>query len=119
MRTQINVLDPARTTGRARQDHRKPVRDIPIPKELGAALAVTTDDKGRAFLSGLVPDEILVEAPGFGVQTMTILSPGIPGSKIPDSKVQAETERTITLTLAPSGKSRVVLSPLVTSRSRA
>ena len=73
--------------------------DFPVPKELGAALAVTTDDEGHASLSGLAPDELHVDAPGFGAQTMTIPTPGIP-----DSKAQPEIERTITLTLAYIGR---------------
>ncbi|MFI5459602.1 MAG: hypothetical protein ACHRXM_29610 [Isosphaerales bacterium] len=99
MRTEITVLDPAQSPLAHARIIPSRASDIPVPDPLGVALAATTDPKGRAFVSGLVPDEIRVEAPGFGAQTMTI-----PGSRIPDSRIQGETDRTITVTLAPVGR---------------
>jgi protocatechuate 3,4-dioxygenase beta subunit len=75
------------------------VSDLLVPEPLGLALAALTDGKGRAFVSGILPDEIRLEAPGFGVQTIAI-----PDSKIPDSKIPGDTNRTITVTLAHVGR---------------
>ncbi len=108
-RTQITVLDAGQSPlARARIIPSR-ASDIPLPEPLGLALASTTNGNGRAFVSGLVPDEIRVEAPGFGVQTIAI-----PDSRIPGFKIQGDTDHTITVTLAHVGR---VVGRLVVPRN--
>ncbi len=98
-RSQITVLKPSQTPLPHVRIIPSRASDIPVPESLGLALAVTTDAKGCALVSGLIPDEIRVEAPDFGVQTIAI-----PGSKSPDSKTREDGNRTITVTLANVGR---------------
>ncbi len=103
-RIQIIVLDAAQRPLTQARIIPSRASDIPVPEPLGLALAATTDDRGIAVVSGLVPDEIRVAAPGFGAQTITI----------PDSKIQGDTDRTVTVTLAPVGR---VVGRLVAPRN--
>ena len=88
-RTGMIVLDPAgRPLARAKIIPSR-ASDIPVPEALGLVLAATTDAQGRAFVSGIVPDEVRVAAPGFGVQTImvTVLEFQMPEFKIPDPQI--------------------------------
>ncbi len=98
-RSQISVLNPSQTPLAHARIIPSRASDIPVPESLGVALAVTTDAKGCALVSGLIPDEIRVEAPGFGVQTIAIRD-----SQSPNFKTHDDSNCTITVTLAHVGR---------------
>ena len=104
LRTQITVLDPAQIPFARARIVPSRASDVPVPEALGLALSATTDANGRAVISGLVPDEIRVDAPGFGTQTLTIPGSRMPDTKAPDSKIQGDTDRVMTVTLARVGR---------------
>lgn len=76
-----------------------------VPEALGRALAATTDADGRAAIArptGGAIDEVRVEAEGFGAQVLDVADSGMAESRIRDSKIHQDGDRT--MTLSPVGR---------------